>query len=186
MKRHWKEAFESNFDPEAEANRSEKTGFTKRQKDWIKRAYIEYFGELFCVFPVWEKDKFTLCRTPKIEIHHVIPQGFAKRVLSEIPDRPSNAVPICPMHHRKGDRSKPLTREDQDVIHLDNLWADRNYKGKNKPTSYDLVFQQRRKLTLLGVEYWVNSWDSYLLEVAELVSHEYSTLNPQDKWPSRA
>lgn len=167
----------------------EKTGLTHLQKDWIKRAWKEYWGEVQCIFPKFVSLEFEGvyddCNGQPCELHHVEPQGYSKRVLNRNPDRPENIVPLCKKHHRLGDPSKPMTRAMQEVIHLDSMWANKNYKGKIKPTSYDKVNEQRKKITDRGEKYWYSLWDSYLQIMATEVVDWYVYNFPEDEWPIR-
>ena len=161
-----------------------KVGFTQRQREFIKSAYEEVLGFAGCVFPVWDEQmgEYRYCQVEETEAHHIKPRGWCIRVLHINPNVPDNAAPICASHHRVGQRNKPLTREDQDCIHLDSAWALRKYKGTEKPTTFNKVFDQRKKLTDVQVKYWFDLWDIYLLELAEDVMGEYLRNNT---WPIR-
>lgn len=175
---------------EREIKPERKKGFTTRQRRWIERAFKEVLGFEGCVFPVWieESGEYEYCgkiNQRKTEKHHVKPRGWCIRVLDIDPNVPTNGVPLCSEHHRVGQRDKPLTREDQNVIHLDSAWALNNYKGKVKPTSFDRVFDLRKRLTGEMVKYWCDRWDQYLTELVEDVFECYSLVKPDDPWPKR-
>ena len=162
-----------------------KKGFTRAQRSWVKRAYEEVLGTTTCVFPVWNGEEYVYCGENKVEIHHIKPRGWCIRILKIDPNTPFNAAPLCAEHHRLGQKNKPLTRRDQDVIHLDAAWANRSYSGAGDSTSYDRAFKQRFQLCGEGVAYWYELWDQYLSELAEDVIGTYILKNPVDKWPAR-
>lgn len=162
-----------------------KKGFTAAQRSWIKRAYEAVLGTATCVFPVWNGEEYIYCGENKVEVHHIKPRGWCIRVLNIDPNVPANAAPLCAQHHRIGQKNKPLTRRDQEVVHLDTAWANRHYSGTSHSTSYDRAFEQRFQLCDKGVPYWYELWDQYLSELAEDVIGEYILKNPLDKWPVR-
>lgn len=169
-----------------ELNKEEaKKGYTRRQKLWIKRAYEEVLGTSACVFPVWNDEEYVYCGEGKVEIHHIKPRGWCIRVLNIDPNVPHNGAPLCAQHHRLGQKDLPLTRKDQDVIHLDSAWANRRYSGSREQTSYEKVSEQRTRLCGDSVPYWYELWDQYLAELAEDVIDTYILRNPDAKWPAR-
>ena len=167
--------------------KEKKIGFTGRQREFIRRAYEEVLGFAGCVFPVWDETEgeYRYCRERKVEIHHIKPRGWCIRVLQIDPNVPENGAPLCAEHHRVGQRDKPITRKDQDVIHLDAVFALRYYKGTQKPTTFDRVFDQRKRLTDKLTKYWFDLWDTYLSELASDVMALYAQHHPQDNWPKR-
>lgn len=162
-----------------------KYGFTRAQRRWVKEAYESILGSIFCIFPVWNGEEYEFCGKIDVEIHHVQPRGWCIRVLKINPNIPENAAPLCPEHHRIGQRNKPLTRMDQEVIHLDSASANRKYKKDIKPTSYDRVKDQRYRLCGENVPYWYELWDQYLTDLAEEVISEFKQRNPDYSWPER-
>ncbi len=164
---------------------SAKNGFTRRQRKWVRNAYESMFGSLFCVFPVWNGEEYVYCGREHVEVHHIKPRGWCIRVLKIDPNIPENAAPVCPEHHRLGQRHKPLTRKDQEVIHLDAAYANRNYDKGIKPSSYDKIKDQRFRLCGEVTPYWYELWDSYLLELAEDIIGEFKRRYPHLCWPER-
>jgi hypothetical protein len=165
--RQWTEAFEPDFRENEREGRDLNTGLSEKQKNWIKEAWTVVTGSWHCVFPVYDGDKPKECgKREKVEAHHIYPQGASKR-LNEDPDKPRNIVPLCDQHHRKGQRGRELTREEQDVVHLDSAWANRVYPD-NKD-SYQEVAKQRSELLDEGKEYWVPFWDTWFRKQADEV-----------------
>ena len=156
--------------------KEKKVGFTGRQREFIKQAYREVLGFDGCVFPVWDEDEgeYRYCKSlVKINIHHIKPRGYCIKVLEINPNVPTNGIPICVFHHIIGNQSLPMTREFQEVLHLDSAYAQKNYKGSKRPTTFDRVNDQRRRLSDAGCIYWWDRWDQYLAELAEDVMETY-------------
>lgn len=166
-----------------------KTGLTHRQKEWIRKAWTEYWGDVQCIFPKFVSLEFEGvyddCNGQPCELHHIEPQGYSKRVLNQNPDRPENVVPLCAEHHRVGQPDKPLTREMQECIHIDAAAAKKAYRGTAKPTSFDRLMAQRKRITDRGEKYWYPLWDEYLKLMAQEVVEAYQHNHPEDTWPER-
>lgn len=162
-----------------------RNGFTRGQKKWIREAYEGVLGSVFCIFPVWNGEEYVYCGKEHVEVHHIKPRGWCIRVLKIDPNIPENAAPICLEHHRLGQRNKPLTRKDQNVIHLDSAYANRNYKGPQKPTSYDKIAKQREQLCGVALPYWYDLWDKYLAELAKDIIDEFRQKFPGHRWPEK-
>ena len=165
--------------------KEKKVGFTSGQREFVKRAYQEVLGFAGCVFPVWEEGEgeYRYCKSlVKINIHHIKPRGYCIKVLKINPNVAPNGIPICVFHHIIGNQSLPMTREFQEVLHLDSAYAKKNYNGKIRPTTFDRVNEQRRKLSDVGRKYWWDLWDQYLSELAEDVMGEYLKHND---WPKK-
>jgi hypothetical protein len=169
-------------------NREIKYGLTVQQKYWIKEAYAEIMGEVMCVFPVVDRKtgETRMCGESKVEIHHIVPQGWCKRILGIDPNFPENTAPLCAEHHRVGQKDRPLDREHQDCVHVDAAWAQKNYGGKEHPTSYDKVFEQRKKLTDKEIEYWNPKWDEYFLGISIEVMKQFKEKYPDYPFPERS
>lgn len=172
-----------------------KTGLTSNQKAYLREMWAEYLpsGIAVCIFPKFvvenldtnPEDIYMDCLTEPIELHHIVPQGYCKRVLNQNPDVPWNVAPICAEHHRIGQKDKPLTRAMQECIHIDAAWATKSYRGKTKPTSFDKVFEQRKKITDRGEKYWFDLWDEYLLGEALAAYTQFVERHPDYEWPER-
>ncbi len=187
IERPWLHAFDPRYDVENPPS-DVKTGFTTKQKRWIKNAYNTVMGEYFCVFPLYsEENGWTQCKnTQELQIHHITPQGYSKRILSEDPDRPDNACPLCVMHHNGTGYTGSLDHHNDlvPILHPDMEWARRNYHKYNKE-SYQLVFKGRKERTNKGEIYWNPDWDNALREIAERVFFEYVILHPEDQFPGK-
>ena len=171
--------------------KAEKGGLTKKQRDWVKRCYSDENGVVRCHFPVWEGDKWRLCGSPESpQANHVIPQGYAREVLywtQEQTNNPRNLIINCGYHHIGNGYNGTLEWRDEvvPVYHPDNVFARRRYKGKTKPTSYDIVFKARHGRVEQGESYWNLDWTEHLLEIAREKVEWYMRENPLDKWPKR-
>lgn len=171
--------------------RNEKTGLTRRQREWVRRCYSDEDGVPRCHFPVWTGDKWDLCWSAvKPEANHIIPQGYAKHVLFWRPeqiDNPYNLIINCAYHHTGSGYHGTLDWRDEvvPVFHPDNIWAKRHYKGKEKPTSYDILFDARKRQVELGATYWNFDWTEHLLDIARLRVEWYFRDNSDDPWPER-
>ena len=194
----WKEA----FSPEFGKPREKIPPLTKRQREWVKRAWDTVYhapdGKHICGFPVLKHEKFYLHGpVPKVEIHHLVARGWASQVLGwserQI-NSPLNLVPLCPYHHNG--RGIPLEDLQDDgrvifTIHPDMEVARRTYTGKEHPTTYDYAFEQREEMMRRFEKYWNDDWTQALLRKAEETYHAY--LNWQlekfgkyvDVWPER-
>ena len=166
--------------------KEKKVGFTGGQREFVKRAYREVLGFAGCVFPIWNEveGEYRYCKSlVKINIHHIKPRGHCIRVLHIDPNVPENASVLCQEHHTDGQKNKPITREDQECIHIDSAWATKNYKGKTKPTTFDRVADQRKRLTDEQKIYWATRWDTYFSELAADVMQEFMRRHPENLWP---
>jgi hypothetical protein len=189
--RHWKRAFDEGYDVESPPTEYS-TGLTKGQKNWLRRAWTDYFGYIPNAMPFYSEEKgfYLLPSNGTTQWHHVEPQGWTKRVLNNItPDRPDNLVPIDAINHI----GKGYKGEIEDtsfnyvpVKHVDTTWANRNWyrhtQGKIGNT-HRLVSIQRRELTFKGKPYWNTDFDEYMKELSEQVSWAYINKCPEDLWP---
>lgn len=175
------------FNSPERRKREIKYGLTQRQKEWIKEAYFESMGEVSCIFPITNKKtgEVSMCGVKKVEIHHIVPQGWCKRVLEIDPNFPENTAPLCAEHHRLGQKDRPLDREHQECVHIDTAWANKNYRGKEHPNSYDDVFKQRKNLTDKEIKYWFPKWDEYFLGIAGEVMSTFKERYPDYPFPER-
>lgn len=182
IERRWKQAFEPGVDVET-IPEGKYEGFSNQQRAWIKRAYQQVWGSVHCMMPVWEEDgSWHPCGSQeKINIHHILAQGFSRLAMQENPNVPRNAIPICKNHHT-GFPNLPLNRMEHDAIHLDTEWARRNY-ATMRNESYDRVSKQRMELIREGREYWNTAWDGYFRDVAEQTFFRYIAECPDDMYP---
>ena len=126
--------------------------FTRRQVKAIRQR-----DNNRCQFPTYsEKSGWLICgRQDRLEVHHIIPQRYAKQVLNWSEDRidhPKNGITLCQAHH-------------QDVIHPDIVKAKREY-GEDR-ASFDKCFENRDRLVKEGYKYWNDDWDRALAYKAE-------------------
>lgn len=174
-----------------QANKAEKTGLTKKQRDWIKRCYSDENGIVRCHFPVWEGDKWRLCGSSENpQANHIIPQGYAREVLfwtSLQTNNPYNLIINCARHHLGDGYNGTLEWREHvvPVYHPDNTYARRRYKGTVKPTSYDKVFAARHSRVERGETYWNVGWTDHLLQIAQECVGRYTQRHPLDKWPAQ-
>ena len=182
--RHYKYAFDPDFNKNQADGRHLKTGLSEKQKNWIKTAWITVHGAWRCIFPVYRGDKPMECGVEyKVEAHHQYPQGATKRQ-NEDPDVPRNVVPLCDKHHRKGQRDRELTREEQDVVHLDSAYGNRHYTEDKEV--YHKIAQQRSEHLDKGEEYWVPFWDSWFKKKANETVDIYTAMPETPPYPDNA
>ena len=173
----WKHAYSPEFE------RTEKIlGTTPRQREWVKRAYRAVFnapeGRQVCAFPVIRDEGFYPHGfVDKIQVHHIMPKGFASYVLGwndhQI-NSPFNLIPICETHHlARGLVELDYLNNVVPALHPDMEIARRGYTGKEHPTSYDFAFQDRIEMMKRGEPYWNTDWDRALLQKAEETYYRY-------------
>ena len=165
---------------------------TKGQLAWARRVYSQQ-GVLTCHFPLYtEKKGWHYCGSrEEIQIHHVKPQGFIKRLWVKLmggdgnPDYPLNLIACCKKHHLgKGYRGTLDHYNDVvPVIHTDMAYAYQRYG--EEPGIFDKVFQGRVTRTERGETYWNTDWDEALVMIAEKVVWDYILKHPNDPWPKR-
>lgn len=116
--------------------------FTKRQREAILKRDD---GE--CQFPEKHEHKGGL------QVHHIIPQRYAKEVGIEDPDYPENGITLCEEAHT-----------GKNGIHPDISRAKKSY-GKNK-NAYNEVFQERQEKLKNRQVYWNTTWDRLMSVIA--------------------
>ena len=195
----WKHAFDEKFERKFEKAR----GLTKKQRDWVIRAWDRVFEETrpaeglhICAFPVERDERVVLHGwEERVQVHHIVPKGYAKNVLgwddAKI-NSPTNLIPLCEEHHigRGWDGSLDWRNDLVPVVHPDMEWARRKYQGKEKkPTSYDFVFEGRSERMANGETYWNTDFDWPLAEKAREVVQRYRNIllenGEEDPWPER-
>lgn len=190
IERAWKRAFDPDFDVENQEVET-KTGLTKKQRDWARRVYdrdgdglAECFWLLYSEKRGWYFCESRSCKK-NIQIHHIIPQGFSKRVLESDPDRPRNLIAIGAHHHIGLGYGGALDWRNElvPVIHPDMEYARRNYRSMGK-RSYEMVFAGRRTQTSKYDTYWNTDFDSMLQQIAEEWVGKYLSLHPDDPFPA--
>jgi len=100
------------------------------------------------------------CQMPKkhdhkggLQVHHIIPQRYAKEVGIENPDYPENGLTICEEAH-----------VGEDGIHTDIHAAKKAY-GRNK-NAFQEVFKERQEKLRNKQTYWNTTWDRLMSVVA--------------------
>lgn len=158
---------------------------SNKQKAWFYRVY-----EHKCYFPMYsEKRGFHACgSTFKVELHHLAPQGFVKRVLKGLfnngnPDVPTNILPICKRQHVGYRYGGSLDHQNDlvDVIHTDAAWAYRQYSKQGKE-AFNKVFSGRESFT---TPYWNTDWDVAMQQIADRIVGAYLIAHPNDPFPKR-
>jgi len=187
--RQWTRCFEADF-VEGESQEV-KLGLTKNQREWVKRAgalywhtrilgkdpekYHQHNNKAKCLFPVYKVDQWgdelaCPCGGSDIHIHHIIPKRYAFETEGLLVDNdPRLLIPLCTGHHI-GDGYKGSLDWHNDivpVVHPDIAWAKRNYRGKEKPTSFDKVFEGRGQRVEQNLTYWNTDFDQHLLAIAD-------------------
>lgn len=204
--KHWKNTFNPEHDPE-NPEIIHKLGLSKRQKDWISNSYhyyaVKHLGispddnKPRCFFPVWDDEggwchclsctdsgEYIRSDSKSVELHHIWAKGHMSYSGCEDPDVPTNIIPICRRHHVLYGYSGSLNWRCQLVegIHPDIEYARRNYRGNQKPTSYDKVFEGRKELIANGLTYWNTDFDSHLRQIAEEVHNTYVLEGMYQDW----
>lgn len=158
-----------------------KTGYSYKQRKWFHRVYGSK-----CHFPTYSEEKgWGVCGSEKsIQIHHIKPQGWEKRVEHADPDRMYNGIAVCKNCHvgHAGLPTLDCQNEVVECIHPDMEWARRNY-GKTDKQSYLKVFSRRRDLTGNSEVYWNQDFDDALQETAYYAITNYLSENPEDAFP---
>lgn len=181
--RQWKDAYDPDFEEGGHNGDQYVGGLSESQKNWVRMAWTAIWGGIHCIFPVWEGDRARDCGDPEVQLHHVTPQGEARHFLNENPNTSKNIVPLCKEHHIKGQRGKPLTREDQDVVHLDQAWASRHYH--DIPNVHEKVRNNAHELVEKGQEYHVPLWDSWFRKKAERTVELYNATEDHKPFPEK-
>lgn len=156
---------------------------TKAQLEWTRRAYSPK-GVLFCHFPLYSEARgWYYCGSRKsVQIHHIKPQGFMKRILRVSPDYPHNLIALCAYNHVGKGYSGSLDHYGDvvPVVHTDAAYAFRRY-GQEKGV-FERVFEGRRNRDV----YWNSDFDVALQQICDLVMNHY-LLNHKhdDPWPVR-
>lgn len=159
---------------------------TKKQKDWCKRVWNPYF----CYFPMYsERRGFYYCgSTSKVELHHIQPQGFLKRVLGWNPDFALNIVPCCSMHHVGKGYKGTLDHHNElvPVIHTDMAYGLRNY-GRDGKEGLNKIFAGREKRTDSNPpqKYWNDDWSIFLQNTCNEIVGRYLREHPEDPFPEK-
>lgn len=109
--------------------------FSQRQRQNI----IERDGNK-CQFP----ERHRCNGNQQLQVHHVIPQRYAKDVLHIDPDYEDNGITLCEYSH-------------QNLVHPDMSKARKEY-GKNK-NSYKDTFEARQEQLRNRQIYWNDKWD---------------------------
>lgn len=132
--------------------------FTVRQREHIKRR-----DNFICQHPECRDRK-----NARLEVHHVIPQGYAKAVGID-PDFETNGITLCRTCHSR--------------VHPDRLQAlstykrDRNSFGKLR-IDRDALIKQRQV-------YWETIWDRQFLATAVRNTQKFARENPHVKFPDK-
>ena len=120
--------------------------FSERQREWIRRR---------------DKDK---CQAPfkhkhkgRLEVHHILPQGYAHRMGIENYDFPENGITICQTAH--------------DIIHPDMTSARAEY---NQDVGSFGKLREQRSARLDNREiYWNDEFDRQMQVVTLRTTQEY-------------
>ncbi len=173
-------------------------GTTKKQREWIVRAWQRVYGidGKVCGFPVIRNERFYLHgKVAKVQVHHIVPRGWASFVLGWTEQQinsPLNLIPLCEKHHiARGVRGLDYLNEVVPAIHPDMEIARRGYTGKEHPTSYDFAFENRAKMMERREPYWNTDWDNALRDKAEETYYRYLQWQLEnfgqyrDRWPER-
>lgn len=138
--------------------------FTTRQKQWIRERdnnRCQAFWKHKC--------------GGGLQVHHIIPQRYAKRMGIEDPDYAENGITLCANAHCGN------PNDSNDCIHPDMVQAKRDYRKGNKQ-SYDQTFNGREHYLDNRQPYWNTKFDRKLHVIA--VRNTQKFLKEKD-WPGR-
>ena len=157
-----------------------RTGLTKKQVDWMRRVY-----QGFCHFPIYTEARgYVYCGSGfRIQVHHIISQGFAKYVLRLDPDTMGNLVLLCSYHHigRGYDGTLDFHENYVPVVHPDIAWAFRMYPKMGR-RAFAQVFDERRERMAQGLIYHNPDFDEAFRQINQLVMQKHFQ-NGGDKFP---
>lgn len=180
--RHWKHAFDPHIDVE-QTTENPRIDLSKRQKDWLKRAWIWVFGFIPNAVPTYsERGGIRHQEGQSTHWHHITPVGVANRRDEEIYNYPKNLVPVDASNH-VGREATP----DQLIIHEDTKDALKEYgkfkRGEIEEHPFAKMSRDRREATLHGRDYHDLRLDNHFRKLADEVVTKYIHANPDDRWP---
>lgn len=182
--RNYTRAFEPGFDVENPPELP-RVDLTQSQKNWIKRAWEEFFGYVPNAVPSYsEKDGVTLQPAEEVHIHHINPVGSASRRDSEPYNYPKNFVPVEASSHV----GKGLKKDDERfVIHQDTREALENYgafkAGNLDENPFKTMGEDRRDDTLHGRDYHDSRLDGFFRTLADMVVSAFTRSHPEEPFP---
>jgi hypothetical protein len=88
-----------------------------------------------------------------LEVHHILPQGYSKRVNID-PDYPENLITLC----------KTMHTGHPDGIHPDTLQARETYRGQKD--SYRKMIDVRKEILNERRPYWNTTYDRPMSVIA--------------------
>lgn len=120
-------------------------GFTKKQRDWIKQRDGNR-----CQMFTYRNGKWVQCPvTVGLQVHHIIPRGWAEKHLPEGFNLNSsvNGICLCGFHH-----------VGKSSVHPDTYKAKLAYQAGNKD-AYREMSERRKVLNEQGIPYWNTQFD---------------------------
>lgn len=131
-----------------------------------------------------EEQGWYICgNNERLQIHHVVPQGYWVYQRHTNPNLASNGIALCILHHIGTGYKDSLDWHEEvvPIIHPDIEWARRRYDGTAK--YYQQVFDGRDEVTQKGQTYWNTDWDSALEMIVDETVGRYMYEHPEDKFP---
>ena len=107
----------------------------------------------------------------QLQVHHIIPQRYAKEVGIENPDFAENGITFCEISH-------------QEKIHPDMFEARQHYHKDSG--AYDKAFKEREEKLKRKETYWNTTWDRVLHVIAvrntqRAISNGWKFPEPKEK-----
>lgn len=149
-------------------------GFTEAQKRWF-RERDGYRCQMHWV----ENGRWVRCKNTDVQIHHIIPRGWASMhyPVGFPVNGMNNGICICASCHVG--KNIGITNPPH-VIHIDNIIAENAYRKGDK-NAYKKMFEQRLRLSEKGIPYWQTQFDMMLMRIVQKENGRFSRVKPYPK-----
>jgi len=142
----------------------EVTGFTDNQRKWFherdnNRCQFRWFNGL----------KWMQCgETKHLQIHHILPRGFAKMHMPKNfqLNGSMNGICLCVNHH-----------VGSNGVHPDTYLAKQSYNNGDKQ-AFEKMMEARAKLNRAGQVYWNSKWDWQFIRIARKNTLKFIRAHP--------
>ena len=194
----WKKSFDPDFDPE-NPSYPPRVDLSTRQKNWIRRMWTWASTAMLgmqeeCLpeaIPRYSEEK-GWHYVPAVDpnLHHEVAVGESQRIDgTNNYNRPRNVAPLSARLH-VGRGVRPGDEDEDEVVHQDTMeglrwygvWAKGGRHGKNP---IQLTNDERKKKTDRGEIYHNPIHDEQLTDLTKEVVDTYTTLFPEDTWPTQ-
>lgn len=139
-------------------------GFSDAQRRWFLAR------DQRCQFHYVLDGHWVRCNnTEHLEIHHIVPRGYASRHYPE--DFPLNGayngIVLCKLHHTMSPTG----------VHPDTFKAHNDYVNGNK-NAYNEMVQKRYELNKKGIPYWNTQYDLQFVRIVEKANVSFLRTHP--------